>query len=229
VLGFFAAQIWGLYAWYEALVPQESIWGPFTSFPALLIMAIVLPFLVWNWGMGVAIFQHHNHPRAVWYATREEWDFFAGQIESTVHAQMPRWVDWISAFIMQHTAHHVNSRIPLYRLSASQRYLERAYPKEVIVEPWRFTAVGQTVARCKLYDYESHRWLNFKGRPTTEPNPMMREFKARGHVRGARRDPKRADRDPATLPDVGFGRRRDSAVLAASTRGDSEATSPYVR
>lgn len=181
VLVFITAQIWGLYAWSEALVPSESFWGPFTSFPALLATVIGLPFLIWNWGMGVAIFQHHNHPRAVWYATREEWDFFAGQIESTVHAQMPRWVDWISAFIMQHTAHHVNSRIPLYRLSGSQRYLERAYPGAVIVEPWRFTAVGSIVARCKLYDYENHRWLNFEGRPTTAPNAAMRERRQVNH------------------------------------------------
>jgi omega-6 fatty acid desaturase (delta-12 desaturase) len=188
VLVFMAAQIWGLYAWSETLVESESFWGPFTDFSALLLAVIVLPFLLWNWGMGAAIFQHHNHPRVVWYANREEWDFFAGQVESTVHAQMPRWIEWISAFIMQHTAHHVNSRIPLYRLSESQRYLERAYTDEIIVEPWRFTAVGETLARCKLYDYENHRWLNFKGRPTTEPNPVMREFKEQGLRRDNRRN-----------------------------------------
>jgi omega-6 fatty acid desaturase (delta-12 desaturase) len=124
----------------------------------------------------------------VWYATREEWDFFAGQVESTVHAQMPRWLEWISAFIMQHTAHHVNRRIPLYRLSKSQGYLERAYSEQIIIEPWSFTALGRTLARCQLYDYENHRWLNFKGRQTTGPNPLMREFKERGYVRGNRRD-----------------------------------------
>jgi omega-6 fatty acid desaturase (delta-12 desaturase) len=199
---FVAAQIWGLYAWSEALVPSASVWGPFTSFPALLLTAIVLPFLIWNWGMGVAIFQHHNHPRAVWYATREEWDFFAGQIESTVHAQMPRWVDWISAFIMQHTAHHVNSRIPLYRLSASQRYLERAYPREIIVEPWRFTAVGKIVARCKLYDYQNHRWLNFKGRPTTAPNPMTYALRDRSNSRVRRSALNNTRTDPANSGEV---------------------------
>jgi omega-6 fatty acid desaturase (delta-12 desaturase) len=146
----------------------------------------VLPFLVWNYGMGFAIFQHHNHPSVVWYAVAAERDFFAGQVESTVHAQMPPWLEWISAFIMQHTAHHVNRRIPLYRLAESQRYLERAYAGQIIVEPWRFTAVGKTLARCKLYDYENYRWLNFKGRPTTAPHPAIREFKERGRRRSSR-------------------------------------------
>jgi len=201
VLVFMAAAIGGLYAWCDALVPSENFWGPFTSFPAVLLTVIVLPFLIWNWGLGVAIFQHHNHPQAVWYATREEWDFFAGQVESTVHAQMPRWLDWVSAFIMQHTAHHVNSRIPLYRLPASQRCLERAYPREIIVEPWRLTAVGKIVARCKLYDYENHRWLNFKGRPTTEPNAAMCELREHGHRRINRRTQNSAKdlRPPASV------------------------------
>ena len=199
VLVFVAAQIWTLYAWCGTLAPSESFWGPFTSVPALFLTVIALPFLVWNWGMAFAIFQHHNHPRAVWYAVREEWDFFAGQVESTVHARMPWWLEWISAYIMQHTAHHVNRRIPLYRLSESQRYLEQAYTDKIIVEPWSFTALGKTLARCKLYDYENHRWLNFQGRQTIGPNPMMREFKEWGARRGNRRDSERADMTPQQL------------------------------
>jgi omega-6 fatty acid desaturase (delta-12 desaturase) len=183
VLVFAVAQVWGLCAWCDTLAPSESFWGPFTSDPAMLLTVIILPFLVWNWGMAFAIFQHHNHPRAVWYAVREEWDFFAGQVESTVHAQMPRWLEWISAFIMQHTAHHVNRRIPLYRLSESQRHLERAYTDQIIIEPWSFNALGKTLERCKLYDYENHRWLNFEGRQTIGPNPVMREFKEQQYRR----------------------------------------------
>ena len=148
VLVFMASQVGGLYAWCATLAPSASFWGPFTSVPALLLTVIVLPFLVWNYGMGFAIFQHHNHPRVVWYAVPAERDFFAGQVESTVHAQMPLWLEWISAFIMEHTAHHVNRRIPLYRLAESQRYLERAYTSQIIVEPWTFTTVGKTLARC---------------------------------------------------------------------------------
>lgn len=188
VMVFAALQVGGLYAWSQTLVPEQGVWGPFTSFPALLLVTLVVPFLVWNWSMGFAIFQHHNHPRIVWYANRDEWDFFAGQVESTVHVQMPRWVEWISASIMQHTAHHVNPRIPLYRLAESQRCLERAYPSEIVLENWTIRGIGDTLARCKLYDYENHRWLNFRGRPTTEPHPLMRALRESGARRGSRRD-----------------------------------------
>ena len=192
VLVFIALELWALSLWCHTLVPSPSFWGPFTSLPAVLLVAIVLPFAVWNWGMAFAIFQHHTHPRAVWYAAREEWDFFAGQVESTVHAQMPRWLEWVSACIMQHTAHHVNRRIPLYRLARSQGYLERAYAEQIIIEPWSFAALGRTLARCQLYDYDNHRWLNFKGRQTIGPNPIMREFKLHGLQRGRRSSSGRA-------------------------------------
>ncbi len=203
VLVFVAAQLWGLAVWCDTRVPSAGLWGQFTSFPALLLTVVVLPFLVWNWSMSFAIFQHHNHPRAVWYACREEWDFFAGHVQSTVHVQMPRWLDWISAFIMQHTAHHVNRDIPLYRLSESQRCLERAYGDSIVVEPWSFSGLGKTLARCKLYDYESHRWLNFQGRQTTGPNLMMREFKERALHRGAHRTLESIDGNPVTPANVG--------------------------
>jgi len=45
------------------------------------------------------------------------------------------------------------------------------------------------LARCKLYDYENHRWLNFKGRPTTEPHPVMRKLQELGERRGKPRSP----------------------------------------
>jgi omega-6 fatty acid desaturase (delta-12 desaturase) len=203
VLTFAAAQTWGLYVWCQTLGPSEGFWGPFTSVPALMLTVIVLPYLVWNWAMGFAIFQHHNHPRAVWHADREQWDFFASQVESTVHAQMPGWIEWLSAFIMQHTAHHANGRIPLYRLAESQRLLERAYGEAIIIEPWSWTALGKTLARCQLYDYENHRWLNFAGRPTTAPHPVMRELQELGARRGKPRNPKSAERYAATPTNAG--------------------------
>lgn len=171
---FFVAQIALIVAWSNNVAPGEGFWAAFTHPAALIVVAWLLPFLMWNWLMGFAIFQHHNHPGIAWYNDRDEWDFFAAQVEATVHVQMPRVFEWLSASIMQHTAHHVNPKIPLYRLPQSQQCLERAYPMEIIVEMWNFWTIGRTMARCKLYDYENHRWLNFRGRPTTEPNPTMR-------------------------------------------------------
>lgn len=155
------------------LEPASGFWDGFTSPLALIMTALVLPFAMWNWFMSFAIFQHHNHPRVAWFLDRAEWDFFAGQVENTVHVVMPWYLEFLTAHIMQHTAHHVDPRIPLYRLTGSQQSLEEAFPTEIVVECWTFATLAYTLARCKLYDYDNHRWLNFRGRPTTAPNPII--------------------------------------------------------
>ena len=70
--------------------------------------------------------------------------------------------------IMEHPAHHVDARIPLYKLEAASRAL--AIPEQ-IVEPLSLSAVKRCVTRCKLYDFDRQRWTDFDGRPTTEPPP----------------------------------------------------------
>ena len=176
VAGFLLAQVAALWAWVASAEPADRE-AALTSFAGLVVAAVVVPFLVWNWLMGFIIFQHHNHPRVAWYASREEWDFFAAQVESTTHVQLPWAFEWVSGSIMQHTAHHVNPKVPLYHLTAAQHALEQAYPATIVAERWTMLSLARTLARCKLYDYENHRWLNFRGRGTTEPHPVVRAMR----------------------------------------------------
>jgi omega-6 fatty acid desaturase (delta-12 desaturase) len=173
VVAFLVAEIALVVLWANTLEPSEGFWGAFTSPAALLVVGLLVPFLGWNWFMSFAIFQHHNHPRVAWFNDKNEWDFFAGQVESTTHIIMPWFLEFATAHIMQHTAHHVDARIPLYRLEASQGCLEQAYQKDIVVERWTFTTLGKTLAKCQLYDFENHRWLNFRGKPTSLPNEAL--------------------------------------------------------
>jgi omega-6 fatty acid desaturase (delta-12 desaturase) len=177
VAAFFALQTGAIVAWSALATPTDEFWGPLTAPAALWLTAWLLPFLTWNWLMGFAIYQHHNHPSIAWYNDRSEWDFFAAQVEGTVHVELPPFFDWLSGRIMQHTAHHVNPKIPLYRLSDSQDCLERVYP-QIVIQMWRLRALCRTMALCKLYDYRQHCWLNFAGEPTTRPNPLIRDLRA---------------------------------------------------
>lgn len=173
VAAFLVLEVWLVVAYAGCQPAAEGFWSAFTSPAALLVTVLLVPFLLWNWFMSFAIFQHHNHPRVAWFIDKEEWDFFAAQVESTTHIGMPWFLEWTTAFIMQHTAHHVDPKIPLYRLTRSQRCLEEAYPKDIVVERWTFTSLGVNLAKCKLYDFENHRWLNFRGKPTSEPNAVL--------------------------------------------------------
>ena len=67
--------------------------------------------------------------------------------------------------IMEHPAHHLNPRIPMYTLRAAQQVLQEKFPGlcEYRLD-WR--TYVDSARRCKLYDYASHAWTDFSGQVT---------------------------------------------------------------
>lgn len=122
---------------------------------------VVGAFLVFNWIMAFVTIQHHRHPRAHWYASREKWDFYKGQVCGTVHMKMPRVVEFFFGNILEHTAHHVDKKIPMYRLRESQAALEAVFGSDVIVEKFTPMYLIRLLRACQLYDYEAHSWSRF--------------------------------------------------------------------
>jgi omega-6 fatty acid desaturase (delta-12 desaturase) len=70
--------------------------------------------------------------------------------------------------IFDHAAHHVDPLIPLYQLEQSQQALENKYPQSIKIINWNLRVYWNTLSCCKLYDYREHRWLDYRGNPTTE-------------------------------------------------------------
>jgi acyl-lipid omega-6 desaturase (Delta-12 desaturase) len=132
-------------------------------------IGVLLPFAIWNWIMAFVTVQHHTHPRVAWFNSKEEWTFFFGQIEGTVHVKLPRWIELLYHNIFEHTAHHADPKIPLYNLRQPQRALELAYPGGVTVQQTSLAQLRRTLKACKLYDYRRHCWLDFDGNPTSKP------------------------------------------------------------
>ena len=144
-----------------------------SGLPGVLVLALIVPFLVFNWLIGFATFQHHTHPRVVWYADEREWSFFRSQVQGTVHVVFPRFIEVALHNIMEHTAHHVDTRVPLYNLSSAQASLESEFGAEnVISEPFSLAGMSRTFRSCQLYDFATHQWLTFDGVATTEPRVL---------------------------------------------------------
>jgi omega-6 fatty acid desaturase (delta-12 desaturase) len=131
-----------------------------------LLTMEVIPFAVWNSLMGFTIFLHHTHPRVPWFLNRDEWTENEAQLQSTVHVQFSVPFDSIFYNIYKHTAHHLDVGIPFYHLPEAQRKIEAAYPDNIIVERLTFKRFLAATHACKLYDYGTHCWLDFKGRVT---------------------------------------------------------------
>jgi acyl-lipid omega-6 desaturase (Delta-12 desaturase) len=128
----------------------------------LLIMAFI-PFAVWNGLMGFTIYLHHTHPDVAWFLDRDEWKSSEAQLKGTVHVEFAVPFDTIFHHIYKHTAHHLDVGIPFYRLPDAQRAIEARFPQHVKVEQLTWSRFLKTTRTCKLYDYENHAWLDFKG------------------------------------------------------------------
>ena len=135
---------------------------------AAICWGFVVPFLVWNALMGATVFMQHTHPRVPWFEALAELRALDGQEEVTVHIVVPRWYGFISHHVMDHPAHHLHPKIPLYRVGAAQRRLNEVLGDRAVIQRFSTLYLVRTLACCKLYDYREHRWLDFAGRSTSD-------------------------------------------------------------
>jgi omega-6 fatty acid desaturase (delta-12 desaturase) len=140
--------------------------GPAEAWAQAIALGVIVPFGTFSWLIGVVTFVHHNHARVRWYDRREEWSFANGSLRGTVRAIPAKALESLLLHIMAHTAHHVDTHVPLYRLLRAQDALENAYPRDVIRARLTIAYTLGVFRRCKLYDYRAHAWLDFAGRPT---------------------------------------------------------------
>jgi omega-6 fatty acid desaturase (delta-12 desaturase) len=80
-----------------------------------LLLAIVIPFWI-ACAMGAYLFYaQHNFP-AVTFKGNIEWSYEHAALESSSYLVMGPFWRWVTANIGYHHIHHINSRIPFYRL-----------------------------------------------------------------------------------------------------------------
>jgi omega-6 fatty acid desaturase (delta-12 desaturase) len=146
-----------LWAWAEAS-GQSAAWLLFTGF--------VLPFAAWNALIGFVVYVHHTHTGVAWYADKTTWAAKQPFVSTTVHLTFRSAMGTVLHHIMEHTAHHVDMGVPLYRLKAAQKLLEERLPGHIVIQPFSWRWYADTARCCKLYDVGRGAWLDFNGRPT---------------------------------------------------------------
>ena len=165
VLGFAAALFAGLCA--LARVAAAWPWAEPVGPAGVVVLGLVLPYLGWTYLIGVVDLVHHTHPQTVWFTSRDEWDYATANLRSTTHTVLPFGLNCLVHGILDHTAHHVDPRVPLYNLPEAQAALEAAYPEDVPVERLTPLYVLRLLRTCRLYDYDRRQWLDYDGTPTT--------------------------------------------------------------
>lgn len=139
-------------------------WGQ--SLASIWLFTILVPLLTFNWAMGFIIYQHHTNPLTRWYQAEAEWHYWEVQMGESVHLHFPRPFNFLLHNIMEHTAHHSNMNIPLYQLKGAQATLEDRFGERIQIVHWTPGFYWRSIRSCKLYDYDRHQWVDFRGKKT---------------------------------------------------------------
>jgi acyl-lipid omega-6 desaturase (Delta-12 desaturase) len=130
--------------------------GPLAAFAV-----VVVPFAVFTWFIAFFIYLHHTHPDVAFYDERKEWSALDGQLRSSITIRCnPVW-EHLTHHILVHTPHHVDTRIPFYRLRDAWADLSAAYGDEITTYRFRWRTIHHIFRSCQLYDFDDHRWSRF--------------------------------------------------------------------
>jgi acyl-lipid omega-6 desaturase (Delta-12 desaturase) len=133
------------------------LWG----MHSLVGLGTYLPWFLAMFAVGGAagiwlFYVQHQFPEAYW-RSREDWSFEDAALLGSTHYKLPWLLQWGSANIGLHHVHHLDTRIPNYRLQACHEAipeLQRA-PTLGLWEAMRVTPVD-------LWDEEQGRMVRFR-------------------------------------------------------------------
>jgi omega-6 fatty acid desaturase (delta-12 desaturase) len=84
-------------------------------------LLVHLPLIALTASIGVWLFYVQHQFEPTYWEHDESWSYDAAALEGSSHYELPRVLQWLTGNIGLHHVHHLNARIPNYRL---QRVLE---------------------------------------------------------------------------------------------------------
>jgi omega-6 fatty acid desaturase (delta-12 desaturase) len=86
----------------------------------ILLLALILPMLIGS-ALGAYLFYaQHNFP-GVRLCGRSDWDLVSAALDSSSYMRMGPLMQWLVGNIGFHHVHHLNPRIPFYRLPEAMK------------------------------------------------------------------------------------------------------------
>ena len=126
-----------------------------------VILGLILPFIVFNYVISLIVYLHHTHPEIPFFDEKNEWNQAIGVIYCTTVIKAHWIIDIITHHILIHTPHHIDMRIPFYRLKTAFEGIKKDHSQ--YIHEYTLTWRGMTYIfnNCKLYDYHNHQWYKF--------------------------------------------------------------------
>lgn len=122
------------------------------------VYSIIIPFTL-TCAFGAYLFYaQHNFP-GVWFSDNKDWKYEAAALNSSSFMVMSPFMNWVTANIGYHHIHHLNSRIPFYRLPEVMAHfpeLQQAKRTTLRIKDMR------ACLRLKVWDPELNRMVGFE-------------------------------------------------------------------
>ncbi len=124
----------------------------------MMLLGVLVPSAIAS-ALGAYLFYaQHNFP-GVKIRDREEWNYVYAALHSSSYMKMSPLMHWFSANIGYHHVHHLNARIPFYRLPEAMAGIEE------LQSPPTTTLNPVDVYRClrlKLWDVQQAKLVTFR-------------------------------------------------------------------
>jgi omega-6 fatty acid desaturase (delta-12 desaturase) len=123
-------------------------------------LLVQLPITILSCSAGVWLFYVQHQFEDTYWRHRPEWDFHEAALRGSSHYALGRILQWFTGNIGLHHIHHLNSRIPNYRLSPCLK----AVP--ALSDVTRLTLFKSLrCARLTLWDEDRRRLVGFRDVP----------------------------------------------------------------
>ncbi len=120
-------------------------------------LLVQLPITLFAGAIGVYLFYVQHQYEDTYWRYKEAWNYFAAGLEGASHLVMPRLLQWCTANIGLHHIHHVQARIPNYRL-------QQAFDENPALRKVTRLTLPQSVKTLwlTLWDEDEKRLVSFR-------------------------------------------------------------------
>jgi len=119
---------------------------------------IQLPILFVAQVAGIWLFYVQHQFDGVYWSRQSQWDFLTASLEGGSYYKLPKVLQWFTGNIGYHHIHHLDSRIPNYRLPKVQKALP-----EVQSAPTLGLFTSFKSLRYRLWDEKQQKMVGFGG------------------------------------------------------------------
>ena len=173
LFGYAFVFLWGMCLYPFLNEPRRNYDSLLALVVHLALGAALVVFFGWQTWLFVQVIPHfvacaigsylfyaqHNFP-TVAFKHSAGWTYEGAALESSSFMRMGPFMSWVTANIGYHHLHHLNSKIPFYRLPEVMRALpELQQPRATSLSP----AEIFRCLRLKLWDAEAQRMVGLKG------------------------------------------------------------------